>query len=180
MNQKQLTDHPSVGKHPDRPSHTAISARGLGHAEEPSDDIEGGFSRILRRLLLPLAVTAVAGLIFVTALTVAAFNSPDPTALVTPLSAAALALASLVGGITAGKCHGERAVAGSLISGCLLAALLCLLALLIGGEAQGMPPAVAWLIRLATIPVHMIGGILARPKQKPATHTAGKHPSHRR
>ncbi len=180
MNQRQLTNHSSVGKHPDRLSHPALSAGRLGHAEEPSDDTAGGFSHILRRSLLPLAVTTVAALVFVTALAAAAYQSPDPTSLVSPLSAAALGLASLAGGITAGKCHGERAVGGSLICGCLFAAILCLIALLGGGGIHGLPTAVAWLIRLATIPVHLIGGILTRPKQKPVTHTAGKHPSHRR
>ena len=180
MNQKQLTNHSSVGKHPDRLPHSALSAGRFGHAEEPSDEIAGGFSRMIRKLLLPLAAAALAGLIFVTALAVAAFQSHDPTSLVTPLSVVALGLASLVGGMTAGKCYGEGAAAGSLVSGGIFAAVLCLVALLGGGEMNGIPTVLAWLIRLATVPVHLIGGIIARPKQKPMTHTAGKHPSHSR
>lgn len=180
MNHKQLTNRSSVGKHPDRLSHPALSAGRLGHAAEPSDNPAGGFSRVLYKLLLPLAITALTGALFVTALSVVAYQSPDPTAWILPLSTAALALASLAGGLAAGKCYGERAVSGSLLSGCLFAGLLCLIALLHGNVVNGMPIAVSWLIRLGTVPVYLLGGILTRPKPKIATHTAGNHLSHRR
>lgn len=179
MNKRQVIHHSSVGKHPDHQSHPALVAGRTAHAEEPSDDIAGGFSRILCKLFLPLAVTAVSGAVFVTALTIPAYQSQNPTALVTPLSMAALGVASLAGGITAGKCGRERAVPGSLVSGCLFAGILCLIALFGSGEMQGIPTSVAWMIRLAAIPVHMIGGFMVRPRKKPTTHTAGKHASHR-
>ena len=175
MNQRSTTHHSSVGKHPDRVPHPALTAGRSGRAEEPSDRQAGGFSRILRKLLLPLAVTVASGAVFVTVLTIAAYQSPDPTALVTPLSIASLGLASLAGGITAGKCHGEGAIPGSLMSGCTLALILCLVGWIGGGESEGLIP---WLIRLATVPVHLVGGLMTRPRKKPAGHTAGKHPSH--
>lgn len=176
MNPKQLTKHASVGKHPDRLSHPALTAGRIGHAEEPSDQSAGGFSRTLRNLLLPAAVSAATGLVAVTALTaVATSSAPDPSALVPALSAVALALASFAGGLTAGKCHGERAMAGSLISGSLLAALLCLIGLVSGGGHAGTwsayPGAVVWLIRLAPLPIHALGGLLTRPRPKKASHT---------
>ena len=178
MNQRQRTNHLSVGKHPDRLTHPALSAGRLGHAEEPSDEgIADGFSHTIRRFLLPLAVTVFSGGIFTTALSVAAWNSADPTAWIPLLSPIVLGLAALAGGITAGKCCKERAVGGSFMSGCLFAAILCLLALLAGKGEQGLA---SWLIRLATIPVHGIGGFLSRPRKRPAAHTAGKHPSHHR
>ncbi len=177
MNQRLRAQHNSVGKPPDRLPRPALTVGRSGRAEEPSDTQAGGFSRILRKLFLPFAVTTASGVIFVTALTLAAYRSPDPTALVTPLSVAALWLASLAGGITAGKCAGEKAMIGSLISGCMLAAILCLIAWINGGEEQGVIP---WLIRLATVPIHLLGGFVTRPRKKPAGHTAGKHPSHRR
>ncbi len=180
MNQRQLTKHASVGKRPDRLSHPALTAGRAGHAEEPSDTQAGGFSRILRRLLLPLAVTAASGAAIVTAMTAAACQSPDPTALITPLAMASLGIASLVGGITAGKCGRDNAVGSSLASGVLLAAILCLISLVGRGDAAGLPTAAAWLLRLSPIPFHLLGGIMARPKKKPASHTAGKHPARHR
>ena len=179
MNQKQLTNHSSVGKHPDRLSHPALSAGRIGHAEEPSDNSAGGFSSTLRSLLLPLAATAVTGLLSVTVMAAAAGSSPDPTALIPALSVAALALSSLAGGITAGLCRRDRAVASSLISGCLLTALLCLPGLL--GGTQGadalFSPTVTWLIRLVPIPVCALGGVLTRPRPHRTTHKAGNHPA---
>ena len=178
MNKRQLTSHSSVGKHPDRLSHPALSAGRIGHAEEPSEHTAGGFSRILRRLLLTGAVTALAGAVFVTALSMVAWNSADPTALMRYLSPVALGLTSLVSGITAGKCCSDRPVAGGLVSGCLFAGRLCLIGLL-GGDMQGLPIPLVWLIRLSTIPVQVMGGIIARPKQRSAAHTTGKHSTHR-
>ena len=178
MNQRSTIHHSSVGKHPDRLPHPALTAGRSGRAEEPSDTQAGGFSRALRKLLLPLAVTAISGAVFVTVLTAAAYQTPDPTALVTPLSMAALGLASLAGGITAGKCNRERTMLGSMVSGCLLAVILCLVAWM-GGVSQGM---IAWLTRLSTVPIHLVGGFVTRPRKKSVGHTAGKHPSiaHRR
>ncbi len=183
MSQRQLTAHKSahasVGKHPDRLPHAALPAGRRGQAEEPSDRPAGGFSRILRGLLVPMAVTAVSGVVCITALTAAAYRSPDPSALVLPLTAAALGLSSLAGGIAAGKCGGEGAVGRSLVSGCLLAAVLCLCALLRNGGVMGLPTAAAWMIRLSVIPLHLLGGLFTRPRKKPASHTAAKHPAHR-
>ncbi len=182
MNQKQLTNHSTVGKHPDRLSHPAITAGRIGHAEEPSDKSAGGFSSTLRSLLLPLAATAATGLMTVTVMTAAAGSSPDPTALIPALSVAALALSSLAGGITAGLCRRDRAVANSLISGCLLTALLCLMGLLGGGDqgaGASFSPTIAWLVRLIPVPVCALGGVLTRPRPQKNTHKAGNHPARR-
>ena len=179
MSQRQLTKHTSVGKRPDRLSHPALTAGRVGHAEEPSDNA-GGFSRILRRFLMPLGVTAGSGAIAVIAMTVAACQTPDPTALITPLAAAALGIASIAGGITAGRCSPDNAVGSSLVSGVLLTAILCLIALPGGGDTVDLSTAAAWFIRLSPIPFHLLGGIMARPRKKPASHTAGKHGVHRR
>ena len=183
MSQKQLTAHraahASVGKHPDRLSRAALPAGRRGHAEEPSDRPAGGFSRILRGLLLPLAVTALSGVVWITVLSAVAYRSSDPTSLILPLTVTALEISSLAGGIAAGKCGGEGAVGHSLVSGCFLAAVLCLCTLLRGGGVTGMPAVAGWLIRISVVPMHLLGGLLVRPRKKPASHTAVKHPAHR-
>lgn len=186
MKQRQLSAHrgavhpavpTSVGKRPDRLSHTALTAARAGHAEEPSDVRAGGFSRVWRRILLPLGCSVGAEIVMITALAVAVHRYPDPTALIFPVSAAALGLSSLVGGITAGKCNGRGAVKGSLFSGCLMAAILCAAALLMSTDRTS---AMDWLLRLSPIPWHLIGGLLTRPRKKPSAHTAGTHASRRR
>ena len=196
MNHKLTSNQSTVGHRPERLSHPALAAGRIGRAEKPSDNRsrdrsqdrscghEGGFSYAARRLLLPLGVSAATGLLSVTALTAAAAGSPDPTAMLPLLSIAALALSSLAGGIAAGLLRRERAVAGSLVSGCLLAAALCIVGLLASQRTvqplweQGS--VLAWLIRLIPIPVHGIGGFLTRQRPERPAHTAGNHPSHRR
>lgn len=161
--------HESVGKHPDR---LASKAR---QTEEPSDEYAGGFSSILRRMPIALGVTALSGLLAVTALCLAAFLSSDPTALLRPCTAAALVVASLCGGITAGKLNPSTPVTAGLLCGTATALLLTAAALLTG-SGGGL---LHWGLRLSVIPVHLAGGIMTRPRRKLPTHTAGNHPSHR-
>lgn len=183
MNHPKLPHHATLGNRPERLSHPTLAAGRIGHAEEPPDHHAGGFSRTLRSLLLPLAVTALTGLIAVTGLSALASKSSDSAALIPVLSVLSLTAASLAGGITAGLSKREQAMAGSLISGCILTALLCLTALAGGGETTGAwasyPPAIPWLIRIAPIPLHTLGGFITRKRPQKATHTAGKHPVRR-
>lgn len=175
MHQRLKIQHNPVGKHPDRLPHPALTAGRSGRAEEPSDTQSGGFSRILRRFLLPLTAASISGVVFVTGLTFAAYQTSDPTAFISSLSVIALGLTSLAGGITAGRCNKERPVFGSFVSGCLLTAILFLTSR-IDGDAQGLMP---WLLRVAVIPFHMLGGFMTRPRKKHAGHTVGKHHPHR-
>ncbi len=171
----QHTPQKSVGRHPDRPAHGIPARVSRGQTEEPSDDTAGGFLSILRGYPIVLAVTALSALVFVTAACLAAWKSPDPTALILPASAIAQALASLVGGMTAGKLNPSNPLSASLLCGGLTAILITLLSMVFGGEG-GL---ISWAMRLGGIPLHLVGGILTRPRKKAPTHTAGKHPSRR-
>ena len=82
--------HPSqrpVGRHPDRPAHTRVRP-----SEEPSDTQAGGFSSVLRSYPIVLGITALTALLLITVAALILQNSPDPTALVPPVSAALLAV----------------------------------------------------------------------------------------
>ena len=178
MNHKITTQSSTVGKHPDRLSHPALQSGRIGHATEPPDagsyDRAGGFSGLLRGIFLPTAASAAAGLLSVTVLSAAATRSPDPTVTLPLLSVAALLIASLAGGVTAGLLRRDRAVSASLLSGGILAGILCLMGGLGGGGS-----AVSWLIRLMPLPVHGLGGLMTRRRRTKPTHAAGKHPAYR-
>ena len=165
----QRNQHKAVGRHPDRPAYTARQT------EEPSDTVSGGFSSTLRRILIAMGVTVLSGLLAVTALCLAAFSSPDPAALLRPCTAAALMLAALCGGITAGKLNPAAPLSAGLLCGAVTAALLVLTALL-AGQGGGL---LHWGLRLAVIPVCLVGSSVTRPRKKAPAHTAGKHPSRR-
>lgn len=165
--------HPSqhsVGRHPDRPARPRVR-----QSEEPSDEAAGGFSSILRGYPPVLGITALSALLLITAAALILFHSPDPTALLSPVSAAVSAASALIGGIMAGKLNKTCPVAASLTCGGLTAALWILVALVFGGEGDLL----SWVMRIGVLPLHLLGGILTRPKPKAPTHTAGKHPSRR-
>ena len=165
--------HPSqnpVGRHPDRPAPTRVRP-----SEEPSDTKAGGFSSILQSYPVVLGGTALIALMLTTVAALILYNSPDPTSLIFPASAAVLAVSSLMSGIIAGKMNKESPVAASLVCGGLTAVLLILIALFFGGKGDLL----SWGMRIGILPLHLLGGILTRPKPKAPTHTAGKHPSRR-
>ena len=168
--------HPSqrpVGRHPDRPARPRVR-----QSEEPSDTQAGGFSSILRSYPLVLGATALTALLLTTVAALILHNSPDPTALIPPVSAAVLAVSALIGGVLSGKLNRASpasSVAASLVCGGLTAALLILISLFFGGKGDLL----AWGMRIGVLPLHLLGGILTRPKPKAPTHTAGKHPSRR-
>lgn len=165
--------HPSqnpVGRHPDRPTPTRVRP-----SEEPSDTKAGGFLSILQSYPVVLGITALIALLLTTVGALILCSSPDPTALISPVSAAVLAVSSLMSGIIAGKMNKESPVAASLVCGGLTAALLILVSLFFDGKGDLL----AWGMRMSVLPLHLLGGILTRPKPKAPTHTAGKHPSRR-
>ena len=169
--------HPSkhsVGRHPDR---LARAPRGgsARQTEEPSDRAAGGFSSILRGYPLVLGVTAPAAVLLTTVAALALYQSPDPTALILPVSAAVLALASLCGGVTAGKLNPTAPVAAGLLSGGLTAVLLLLISL-ICGEGMGLIP---WGMGIGSLLLHSLGSALTRPRKAAPTHRSGKHTSRR-
>ena len=168
MAHKQLNarSHASVGKHPDRPSHPALSSGSVGYVQEPSDSRAGGFSATLRRWLLPPVLSAATAALTVTVMAaVTAARSADPTALIPLLAPVVTAVASLVGGVVAGLCHRERALPSALLYGGILAALLCLAGL--GAEPSN---ATAWLTRLMPLPLHALGGLFTRTRPRKAAH----------
>lgn len=160
--------HPSknsVGRHPDRPAR--VLARS---SEEPSDTQAGGFSSVLRSYPIVLGITVLTVLLLVTVAALILCSSSDPTPWIMPVSAAILGISSLIGGITAGKLNPARPMAASLICGGLATVLLILISLFFQGKGDFL----SWSLRIGAMPLHLLGGVLTRPKAKAPTHTAGK------
>lgn len=163
--------HPSqhpVGRHPDRPAHAARLM------EEPSDTHVGGFSSILRRLLASWGITVLSAALFTVTAAIILYNTPDPTRWLLPASAVALAMASLCGGITAGKLSPASPVAAGLRTGGVMAALILLASFALGEGGELIP----WGMGLGALLFHLVGSALARPRKKPPTHL-GSHTSRR-
>lgn len=167
--------HPSVGRYPDRPVHSTPVRVSSGQTDEPSGNTTGGFLSVLRSYPLTLAVTVLTALALVTIACFVAYRCPDSASLTFPASCIVLALASLAGGITAGKRNPNSPVTASLLCGGLTAALLIVLSWILDGEGGLIP----WAMRLSPLPMHLLGGVLTRPRKKAPVHTAARHPSRR-
>ena len=162
---------PTVGRHPDRPAHNRVQVR---QNEEPSENLSGGFSSILRSGLLSMTAALVTGLVLITVAALVLAKAPDPTTLLPFVAPCITGLCSLVGGIIAGRLQKEHPMAASAVCGGLLAAVLILVSFVFGSEGGGILP---WILRLGVLPVHLIGGFLSRPRSKAPSHKAGKHAS---
>ncbi len=148
------------------PSHPAT----VGRPEEPSETA-GGFSRLARPLPLILGLTLAVGAALTLAATAIAYQSPDPSATLTPLAYGALGLTALLGGVVAGRVLRERAVLGGLVSGVAFALLLTVLSWLLPRAADGA--AAAWLSRAGVVVLHLLGACVARPRATTPGHAAG-------
>ncbi len=146
--------------------------------ETPPDhrqaDGSGGVSRLFRALPLTLALTALSALALMTLGAAVACRAPDPAALVAPVAYGSMGLASLLGGIIAGRRNGEACFTGGLLAGGMVVLLLLLLSFLVKPIGAGSPLLV-WISRFSVVLLHMLGAYLARPRQKAAAHTAGGH-----
>ncbi len=157
------------------PSHASRTGRGLtrtvGQTDKPSPAFDAnapdGFSsaEIWRRLPLSVALTLllIGGLITIGALV--ALRAPDPVALTVPLSWGAVGLASLIGGVLAGRRCPDRPVAAALLCGGGVVLLLTVPGFFLGGNQPS-----AWLLRVCILPLHLVGALLSRPRPKPAAH----------
>ena len=167
------TSSKPVGGHPDR-SAKAPRRAVAKPSEEPSHQDAGGFSSILRRYPITLGITALIGLVAVTVSALILYNSSDPTKGILPASMISMGLASVGGGLVMGRMIPTVPVAAGLLSGGLTGGLL-LICSLIGGDGGIL----RWCMCGGTVLLHLLGGMIARPREKAPAHTTGKHRGHR-
>ncbi len=194
MNRQNHT-HPSLSTGTSPVTRRGISAK----AEEPPADSAGGFVSFARTLLFTTGITAVAGLLALTAAVAVVSLAPDPTAVARLAAYAALAVTALVGGIVAGRRAPDRPVLGALGAGAVFALLLTLLAIPVGhfvpapdtlavpdslptaGTAVSVAQAAC--MRLGVIVLHPIAAYLTRARHEEGethAHHAGGHSRGRR
>ena len=158
--------HPSVGRHPDRPAHSP-ARRGARQTEEPSHQAAGGFSSILRRYPLVLGITLLAAVLSTAPAAAILYSCPDPTRWILPAAALSAALASLCGGMAAGKAFPASPIAAGSLAGGILSALLLLVSMTLG-EGGGLIP---WGFGGGMLLLHILGSALTRPRPKRPAHS---------
>ena len=140
------------------------------HGEQPPYAFEGndtgGFSRILTSLPLVCGLTAAIGVLLTLLGAAILLYTPDPVALIPVVSRLSVCLSSLLGGILAARKTPATPLASGLTAGAVMALLLAVL-----GMCWGEGTLWAWVTRLGSLPLHLLGAYLARPRQRVATHT---------
>lgn len=157
-----------------RAEHTSL---GTTHGEQPpyafGENDTGGFSRIFGSLPLVCGLTTVIGVALSLVSAACLLYAPDPVALLPVASRLSVCLASLLGGILAARKIPAAPLAGGLASGSVMALILTVAGLCLGEGSMW-----AWMTRLGSLPLHLVGAYLARPRARAAAHTAhtaGRH-----
>ncbi len=168
--------------HPQHPPRTGHGrARTDGQRDKPSPAFDANASdglssfALWRSLPLSTAFTVLLLLVLVTVAAAVALRAPDPTALITPLAWGSVGLASLVGGMIAGRRSPERPVVAGLLCGGAVVLLLVVAGLAFGGQGAS-----AWLLRLCVLPLHLIGACVTRPRRASAAHHDPRKGAHHR
>ncbi len=141
------------------------------YAEETGISTEGGFVSALFAALFALPVTVVIGCVLLLIVTAVAYANADPDAMTTPLSLAALGLTALMGGMVSGIRGYRQPLLSALLLGCLL------ILLQLGGSlffedtlreqlSMGGSVPLRWGLRLAVLPLSLLGGRIGKPKHR--------------
>ena len=159
--------------------HVGHARHSSTHGEQPPYAFEqndtGGFSRILTSLPPVCGLTAAAGVLLSILGAALLLYTPDPVALIPIVSRLSVCLASLLGGILAARKNPTSPLAGGLSAGAVMALVLTVVGMCVG---SGDGALWAWMTRLGTLPLHLLGSYVARPRPRAATHTAhvaGRH-----
>ena len=147
---------------------------GTSYGEQPPYAFEGndmgGFSRIFGTLPLVCGLTTASGVALSLVSAACLLYTPDPVSLIPVASRLSVCLASLLGGILAARRTPATPLVGGLASGSVMALILT-----VAGICLGEGTVWAWMTRLGSLPLHLVGAYLARPRARATAHTAGHH-----
>ena len=119
--------------------------------------------KALKAFLITLAVGAGSLLLF----SLGAYFFPDPDPLIRPLALLAAAITAFVGGIVAGKIHGNAPFVCGATNGLLLLALMILLSLPFHQLAAGYSAWISLLLHAAVLLLSVVGAVVGIQKRAP-------------
>ena len=135
-----------------------------------------GPTAILMAALFSLPVTAGIGLILLLATTAIAASTPDPDAMISPLSIGVLGVTALLGGLVSARRCGRDPLLCGLCGGIMFTLLLWVLTLFVDRTDPALTLGVAgwgrWAMHAAVVILELAGGLMGgyTPKRK-RTHS---------
>ena len=144
--------------------HSAKSARHVRRPAQRSQPEEESFALWGKHLMKSLLITLAASLILMLGGSLIAYFTPDPNALVYPISLACAALSALIGGFAAVRIHKHSALLCGILNGSLATALMMLFSLFFTGYSSGYSAGISALLHTAFILFSVAGAFLGLPK----------------
>ena len=122
----------------------------------------------VRRVATALSITVALGALLLVALSLVAYMTPDPDALVMPLGLIVSATTAFFGGMIAVRVHHRRApLPAAMINAALLSALMLILSLPLATYASGYSALLCALLHAAVFALSALGAIIAARPPKP-------------
>lgn len=139
----------------------AKTVRRPAQRNQPEEDSPALWGKHLTKSLL---ITLAASLILMLVGALVAYFTPDPNALVHPLSLSCAALSALIGGFAAVRIHKHSALLCGLLNGSLATALMMLFSLFFRGYSSGYSAGISAMLHAAFILFSVAGAFLGLPK----------------
>ena len=145
-----------------------IVAATVPHRHKPVKQPEADSPSLwLRHLAKSLLITIVSALILLTAGSLIAYFTADPSALVQPIALVCSALTALIGGFAAVRIHKHSALFCGLLNGSATTALMLLASLFFRSHASGYSAGVSALLHTTFILFSVAGAFLGLPRKSP-------------
>ncbi len=144
--------------------HYAKNARPVHRKAQRSQPEEDSAALWVKHLTKSLLITLAASLILMLGGSLIAYFTPDPNAIVHPISLACASLTALIGGFSAVRIHKRSALLCGLLNGSLATALMMLLSLFFKNYASGYSAGISAVLHAAFILCSVAGAFLGLPK----------------
>lgn len=144
--------------------HRAPNARPVRRPAAKKPPEEESPALWVKHLSRSMLVTLAAALVLTLGSSLIAYFTPNPNALVRPLSFVAAALTALIGGFAAVRIHKHAALLCGLLNGSLATALMMLVSLFFTAHSSGYSAGISALLHAAFILFSVAGAFLGLPK----------------
>jgi len=119
---------------------------------------------LARNVLKSVGISLLTALASLLVLSTAAYLTPDPASILSPLGILASALTAFIGGFCAVKLHKKNALLCGLSNGCAMMAVMLVASLFFRDAASAYSPLVSCLFHIGFLLLSVLGAFAALPR----------------